>query len=404
MILRGLLFAANVWLAAYALDAGFSLAESVFRSMTGSTALLAMRQAIAAPAAFTSLLVVPATVLSPRLVRSVILPPALGLLWLSFGAVPLPFFLEATALGLAGTGLQALFTVYALRRNLALSRGRTVWLGAEEPRQAGFSFGHTLRTGLALVLVGVPALVVSLPLWLLVSLQAMSGGFVRFDSEGVALADRVYDREDREVRLVGMMHIGEGEAYESLVASFAGPSTVVLAEGVTDREVLLDEPYSYGALADVLGLQTQLPMEAYFEGTGAANASVAGQQPVIVHADLDLSDFHPRTVRLLARVGEFWQSDDPAVAFGRLYRNYLEEPVRWKRFEEDILGRRNRHLAGKLEEAIADYRTVIVPWGAMHLPFMEREVERLGFEPRAASYRRLVSWSTIAAALLKVAA
>ena len=38
-----------------------------------------------------------------------------------------------------------------------------------------------------------------------------------------------------------MMHIGETDAYEALVETFSGPPSVILEEGVTDREELLEQ-------------------------------------------------------------------------------------------------------------------------------------------------------------------
>jgi hypothetical protein len=251
---------------------------------------------------------------------------------------------------------------------------------------------------LAAVVVGGGALVLAyLPLWFLVSIQLITDGFVRFDLTGVSLADRRFERDDREIRLVGMMHIGEREAYEALVASFSGGSTVVLAEGLTDRDHLLQAPFSFEGVARAAGLDTQDEIEAYFDDVEAPQQ---WQRPDVRHADVDLSDFHPDTIALLGRVGEVWDGENPLGAFADLYVHYGEEPERWAVFAEDVLTRRNLHLLDELRAALVEYERVVVPWGALHLPFVELRVREMGFEPTTDTHHPLASWQTIAAALL----
>jgi len=395
---RLLLWLANAFIVAYSLDAGFSLVEEIFRHLTGSNVLLSGRNLLAGLVARGSLAVVPTVVLSPRLSPSVLAPLALSALWMAAGAAPLPLFLERPALDAALLGIQLVLAGSAFMRIRALSGGRSWLLGDEAPRRPAFSLAHSLLA-LGSVVVGGTALILAyLPLWLLVSIQLMTDGFVRFDLAGVSLADRRYERDGQEVRLVGMMHIGEREAYQAVVESFTGRSTVVLAEGVTDREHLLEVPFSYEGAARALGLETQDEIETYLDAIAAPDRR---QRPDVRRADVDLSDFHPDTLTWLGWVGEIWEVEDPLGAFARLYVSYAEEPERWGVVLEDVLTRRNHHLLEALQVALTQYDRVIVPWGALHLPFVQQQVLEMGFGPTTRTQHPLASWKKILTALLQ---
>jgi hypothetical protein len=54
-------------------------------------------------------------------------------------------------------------------------------------------------------------------------------------------------------------------------------------------------------------------------------------------------------------------------------------PAMYQVLLDDILHRRNGVLIGHLRRSLARYDTVVVPWGAMHMPEIEREVLKQGF-------------------------
>jgi hypothetical protein len=70
-------------------------------------------------------------------------------------------------------------------------------------------------------------------------LRKNTSGFVRLDPQGVYMADKVYRRDDRTIRLVGMIHIGEKRYYDDLVGQVPRGRTIVLAEGVSDDKGIL---------------------------------------------------------------------------------------------------------------------------------------------------------------------
>lgn len=394
---RWLALFANAFVAGCALDAALSLTDEVLRASTGSTLLLAARNALALPVTTAALLCLPLLALTPRLPTLPLLALSLGVLWLNLGAAPLPLLVGSAGLGLATAALQVVFAAAALLWMRRRAAGRGWLLTGRSLPGPDLSLRHSLGFAAGCVFLLLPAgtlyLLVSIATWLQLSTQS----FVSFDALGVSLSDRLYTRDDREIRLVGMMHIGEGEAYRELVSSFVGESTIVLEEGVSDRQGVLEQPLSYERAARVLGLEPQGDLEHYLE-------EVAGdtprQWPALRRADVDVSDFSPLTVEWLSWAGRVWSSDEPLAALVRFLRRSSQKVEELEIVERDIIQLRNDHLLGEIENALQDYDRVVVPWGALHLPFIERAILERGFDPTHTTRRRLISWLGVAAALL----
>lgn len=395
---RWLALLANAFVVAYTADAAFSLLEELLRAATGSALLLGPRNLLASAVFYAALVCLPLLALTPRLPTLTLLALSLSALWLNLGAAPLALLVtSSTGLGLASVGIQAVFAAAALLR-IRRMRGGDGWLLTPELlRGPALSLRHSLACAAGTVFVLVPAallyFLVSIATWLQLTTQS----FVSFDLVGVSLADRLYVRDDREIRLVGMMHIGEGQAYRELASSFLAESTVVLEEGVSDREARLQQPLSYARAAQVLGLEQQVGLDQYLE-------EVAGDTPrawpTLRRADVDISAFSPETVEWLGWAGRVWSSEKPLAAFLAFLRRSSEHADELVLVQRDIIDLRNEHLLGQIDDALHDYDHVVVPWGALHLPFIERAILARGFDPTRESRRRLVTWAGILAALL----
>ena len=102
--------------------------------------------------------------------------------------------------------------------------------------EPAFAWRHSLRFGAALIALGPIAVAGYFALAITTWVEVATRGFIDFGLTGVSLADRHYERGGQEIRLVGMMHLGDPEAYRTIVRTFARESTIVLAEGVSDRD------------------------------------------------------------------------------------------------------------------------------------------------------------------------
>ncbi len=389
---------ANLLVVVYALDGCLSLLEAVLRAGTGSQALLGLRNAFASFVLCTGIAYVPLLVLAPRLPTVTLLLLVLSLVWLNFSAVPLPLLIDSLlALGFASVFFQLSFAVLAFLWIRRCNGGRG-WLWTDSALKGpALSWKHSMAVIAGCVVVLVPAGVLYGIVYALTAIQLSTQGFVSFDLLGVSLADRRYEREDREIRLVGMMHIGEEDNYRRVVQSFIEESTIVLAEGMTDEGVVLETPLSYERFAAILGLEQQRFLADYL---GEAYGEDPSGWPVIQHADLDLGELSPDTQEFLERIGRALNSDRMVPAMQQMIADYADRPEVLRTIEHDIIHLRNQHLLDEMTLALEDYQRVVVPWGALHLPYIEEAITGWGFEPANSTRHRLISWRGILEALV----
>lgn len=385
---------ANTLVVAYAADGLLSLLDvSVDVALVGS-----LRNTLATLVVLQSVLAIPLLGLTRRLPLSVFAPIVASALWFSIGALPLVFMLEFSVLERILVFFQLAISLYGFARIRALREGQG-WL-FDEAWFAGrlFSFPYFVAYGVltsGLLLVSVVVLMISATTS---GLERMTNGFVRFDSEGVSIADRIYDDYGRRIRLVGMMHIGEEEAYRVLFRDLGREtsSTIVLTEGVSDSEGALEAGLSYAPLAEFLGVEQQRAIEDYVEWEDDTDRS----GPVFLNADVDVSEFQPRTIAWLASVSAIYAGGDVLARFLEVYREMQNDPETAAIITEDIISRRNERVISQIEESRSAYSNIVVPWGALHLPGIELAVEKMGFVRRSNTYIPLISWSRLATALL----
>jgi hypothetical protein len=379
---------ANFFLAAFAIDGVVSMLDVVARGAAEIAWFAVPREAIAlgvfllAPAVFVALALT-------RLPIAVLLPPTLATLWFAAWALPLPLLVAPERLEAAMVAAQLGVACFAFAQ-LRFTTGRW-WIAGDGDN--GFSarrlFGFA---GVSAVLV--PTIAVSyLFLGVMTVLERLTEGFVNFDLDGINIAERGYVRDDRQVHLVGMMHIGEQQAYDALFASFAGASTLVLEEGVTDRGAILKERLSYLGVANALGLDQQQSVAEFFEADEPE--SETPDWPVVLNADVDVSDFSPATISFLEETAVLWQLDSAVEMMRGLAAMEISQQD-LAIIQNDIIAKRNEVVLSELVAGLDDYRRIIVPWGAMHLPGIAHELGALGFEITNTKQRRLVSWSTLA--------
>lgn len=386
---------ANAFVVGYAADAGLSVLDEALRAATGSTLLLAPRNALARLVLWAALWMPVALALTPRLPTALFLLLSLSALWLGSGAAPLALLVAAPAP--VATAIQAAIAALAFVWIRLRNRGAGWLLRPEALAGRDFSPAHSLGFVAGALLLGLPALALYLAVLAATTIQVATQGFVAFDLAGVSLADRRYTRGDHEVRLVGMMHVGEEERYRALARSFGGAGTIVLQEGVTDERARLRTQLSYGRVAALLGLEEQDDLAGYLADEGEP---APADGPVFVHADLDLADFAPETIAWLEQAAAVYGADEPWAALRAFGDWSAARAEQWPILERDLFTRRNEHLLARLDEALAASERVVVPWGALHLPAIEAGLVARGFERTRAEEHRLLGWRGIAERLL----
>jgi len=324
-------------------------------------------------------------IFTPRLCKRLLLPPILflgfTLVWSMIfgdkGAIPLNL-----AEVLLGLGL-----IVGYHNPNSPAKWEIHNLTAGQPL---FTFKNFLFTGLlngALGLCMVAMLGVCMTQKARDGIEEATGKFLSIHADGITLEERQFRKGDREIRLLGMMHIAKSGFYDDVATSLpASARAVVLLEGVTDRDSLLKGKFDYERLARLFGFTSQ--KESSFtkkavEGLDETRTNKeAGRKSANIEyqiADVDLADFKPGTVRFMQVTGQMLSSTSWNEVF-QIYsasRDELEKSSATAL--DDILNKRNKHLLGEIDKALEDHTTVVVPWGAAHMPVIQEEIEKRGF-------------------------
>ncbi len=405
---------ANLYLLGFAADAALSVADELFPAAGGSEALSRARFALAVlvlSASFPMLVII---LFVPHLPKLVFLPLLAFVIWAGFGAPPADFGDDGNpALAIAAAQLFLAVAAFLVNR---VRTGKALLAADRLPR-----LGHLgLRTALALVILLAlfPITVAGLAVaGTALYLESQTKGFVDFTDSEIRLTERIYQKGNRRVVLIGMMHFGESGFYDSLFGEFPADA-LVLAEGVSDRDNRLSNNLSYQRLARVLGLEQQpvlVPtlgtddLEMDFDalndeedaarGGGAVDAPkdirIAKLRPDVVYADADLADFSNTTIEFL---------NETAALYGsRSGREVLERLTKLSEFSEDeintvyddIIYKRNAGLLAEIDNNLKVYDTIIIPWGALHMPDLETNLIDREFVQASERSIPLIRYETI---------
>jgi hypothetical protein len=226
------------------------------------------------------------------------------------------------------------------------------------------------------------------------------------------MAERVYQLDDQIIRLVGMVHIGQENYYRDIAESMGDSRMIILAEGVADEDNLIQNRLDYGKVGSALGLVTQ--EELTFVGKVVSpddlerpnRADEDQNLPHIIRADIDVRQFDPFTVEFLNVLGKTMFSGSSATAGAQTYKTWIDDHVTAESAQiiwRDILYRRNEEVIRYMNLALGKYETIIIPWGAIHMPEIEKAVvekgfslvethERLSFDLRKVPYTKLLGY------------
>jgi hypothetical protein len=380
---------ANLFLIFFLLDGAVSLADQLLGLFAG------IRPAVASIAALLAVFLYIALGIDRRLPKKIFIPLTLYSFWGALGFWPLSaiagrasWLLLASAcqvlLGISAmlwvrkrNGQSLLFTAGMLSSPIFRLRSTLLFLG-----------GNILVLPLAVVFFGLA----SAHLFL----DRHTAGFVRLSPAGIYMAERVYHLDDQVIRLVGMIHIGQEDYYRDIAGSLGANRMIILAEGVTDEDNLMQHRLDYGKVGSALGLVTQEKLE--FAGTVISPEELErpywgeGQDPPhILRADIDINQFDPFTIEFLNILGQTVFSGSSTTEGLRAYKAWIDEhvtPEAGQIIWEDILYRRNEVVIRYMNMALEKYDTIVIPWGAMHMPEIEKAVVERGFS-RAETHERL---------------
>jgi hypothetical protein len=215
------------------------------------------------------------------------------------------------------------------------------------------------------LLVVLPIVLAYLAVCACLAVDHFSAGFLALRPGGLTVQVRKYVRDDgKTVQLVPMAHIGEAGFYHMLAQSFP-TNAMVLMEGVTDNSNLLTNEITYQRMATSLGLAEQ---EKEFNPI----------QVEMVMADIDVDQFHTNTIGLLNLTMLIHTRGLNTGTLLTLLR-FSPPPHFEKQLVEDLLRKRNRHLLAELQARLPESDTLVVPWGAAHMPGIAEGLQASGF-------------------------
>ncbi len=394
---------ANVYIVLFLIDAALSLTDELLQvASSPMPALTEIRFFVAYAVITLSMIFYACLGIDRRLPKRVFLPLTLFASWSALAMWPLSGFVAREAFGLTASISQVVIGAIAII--LLRSLGGRNLLTEEQFQAPMFSLRNTLGfTAINLLLTPFVLIYTGLAVTSYY-LEEQTAGFLRLSPVGVHMTERSYHLAKKEIRLAGMMHIGKEEYYEDLAKSIPTEGTIILAEGVTDQDRLLESQFNYSKLAGLIGLTSQDKMRLNGNAVELDGLGVAGQvirepgKPDIANADIDLNRFEPKTIEFLNALGRSLFGDKPLAEGLVDYNLWIEENMSEEGLAgvmADILDKRNDAVIAGMVQTLKRYDTIIIPWGAMHMPAIEAAVLEQGFAPGKAQERLSLDFRTI---------
>ena len=394
---------ANIYIVLFLVDAALSLLDELLQAAASPLAFLTEIRFLVAYVVITLSMIFYACLgIDRRLPKRVFLPLTLFASWSALAMWPLSGFVAREAFGLTAAISQVVIGAIAIILLRGLG-GRNL-LTEEQFQTPMFSLHNTLGfTAVNLLLTPVVLIYTGLAVTSYY-LEEQTAGFLRLSPVGIHMTERSYHLAQKEIRLAGMMHIGKEDYYEDLAKSIPPVGTVILAEGVTDQDRLLESQFNYSKLAGLIGLTSQDKMRLNGNAVALDDLSVVGQvirepgKPDIANADIDLNRFEPKTVEFLNALGRSLFGDKPLAEGLVDYNLWIEENMTEEGIAgvmADILDKRNDAVIEGMIQTLKRYDTIVIPWGAMHMPAIEAAVLEQGFAPGKAQERLSLDFRTI---------
>lgn len=390
----------NFFLIAYAFDAALSTVDDLIAVLFGTHFLGPVRNLVGVGVFFLCIPVYLSLGIDSRLPKRVLLPLLLLALWAGFGCLPLPQLFDDDRRVLFGVSLVQLgLAAYAF---VMVRRVTGHWL---LPRaffaRPVFRLKNTVWFASANVILAPLACALLLALTAYVYLEVNTAGFIQVGRDGLYLRERSYTRDDQTIHLVAMVHIGSREYYDELGDYLSNGNSVVLAEGVTDRTQLIRNFPSYSKFANLIGLDTQQNMTLqgkYVEPGQMGDDAGESAEPVIVRADVDSRELSEDTLTFIRHVGELLNNDQTFAEGFKAYTEWYSKnmtPEKEKAVMNEIIHDRNAVLLEHLDEALQHYETIVIPWGALHMPGLEEAILGKGFTPGESTSRLAVEYGRL---------
>jgi hypothetical protein len=309
--------------------------------------------------------------------------PLLFSLWEGCLFLPLPAFVDIKPLLFATAAAKSLISIGTFLHLRKSSGGESVIFREQQWAEAQFSLARTFGATAIQLLVLLPALMGYLVWSGQLMVRKISRGFIQIDATGLYTEARDYEKNGKVIHLLPTVHIATPAFYDTLMASLPESDLVVLPEGVTDRKNLMKAHLDYSVAADSVGLQTQ------------PNLAGKRKEPALKPCDADVSDFSPSTLAVLNGVAGALQSAASGDTLGALQSLSTLDDKNTATIIEDIIETRNAKVVAGIQQVIQQYGHIVVPWGAAHMPGIEREILKMDFRKTESRRVQVFGWKDL---------
>jgi hypothetical protein len=260
--------------------------------------------------------------------------------------------------------LLGLWILYCVRGGLKV---RWPLVSVERLGKRGFSWLNLCVFVLANIFVLLPAMLVFLIFFTAVAVSHFSDDFMALRDSGITVQMRKYIRDDgKTIELFPMAHVADANFYRQISHAFP-TNSIILMEGVTDKNHLLANPINYRRMARSLGLTEQHVKFTPGGGKG-------------VRADVDISSFSTNTLNLLNLVMLIHNKGLSPDTIQKVLL-YPQTPALEEDLYDDLLKKRNQHLFDELNVRLTQTDCIVIPWGVAHMPGIARQIQKEGFHP-----------------------
>lgn len=250
----------------------------------------------------------------------------------------------------------------------------------EEPqlKEGGVRFFIAPLTAFSLLCAQLSIPLLSVPLIII----AGTGGFLGLDGANVTSIERVYEKNGKTLHLIPMVHIGDEEFYKELSKVDGKVKTLYLLEGVSDRDKLLQN-LDYGNFAKGAGLDLQ---KEHFNPSAPEEFK---HNISVKMADIDVNQFKPETRDFLKKV--FDQMNKKSF-FEVMYMSSDKFSAKESAaLIVDLVQKRNAKVLTELKTNEKDFQEIYIPWGAAHMPEIERDILKDGYTAVSEKERIVIS-------------
>ncbi|MCK9474541.1 MAG: hypothetical protein M0R46_01355 [Candidatus Muirbacterium halophilum] len=214
----------------------------------------------------------------------------------------------------------------------------------------------------------------------------LTNGFLKADSTSFYSVEKIYSKNNTDISLLGMIHIGDKEFYEKLSKNIVGNKKLLLPEGISDKNDLLKIKPDYKNLSKSIGLNTQ-----------AENFKIEKDSIDIKNVDIDTSEFDEKTITIINSILKVLESKSRAeVNQNLVYSNEVMREYNGMFYiKKDIIDKRNDKIIDAIDKYSKEYNHIIVPWGALHLDAIEKHLIENNYVIKNTITRKVFDFITI---------